>query len=115
MWVGFESIDHLNYDITLKQENEIASSIGKINSELTIQNESDSVSQFLYIPKQFDDNQKYLVLGALCLSSEGVANVDDTTCEKLFNTENISDMQEVYKRLSQQLGYEYCYLIELHR
>lgn len=111
IWIGFENIDNINYNIVLKQENELGSGVGKIDSECMAKNESGSVSQVLYVPEQWDTNQNIIVLGALCLSTEGISNVDNTT---LFNTKNFSDMQQLYQSLSQQPGYEYCYIIELH-
>lgn len=111
IWIGFENIDNVNYNIVLKQENELGSGVGKIDSECMAKNESGSVSQVLYVPEQWDTNQNIIVLGALCLSTEGISDADNTT---LFNTKNFSDMQQLYQSLSQQPGYEYCYIIELH-
>ncbi len=112
MYVGFEKTENDLYDIILQTKSSLLSMSENLKNAIEFE-KTTSMSSVVYLPKKIDTNQKIIILGAVGLSTKGVGNLEENA--QIFDTSNVNNIEELYQRLSNQLGFEYCYLIELHQ
>ena len=112
MYVGFDKAENDLYDIILQTKSSLLSMSETLNNKIEFE-KTTSMSSVVYLPKKIDTNQKIIILGAVGLSTKGVGNLEENA--QIFDTSNVNNIEELYQRLSNQLGFEYCYLIELHQ
>lgn len=112
MYVGFEKTENDLYDIILQTKSSLLSMSENLKNAIEFE-KTTSMSSIVYLPEKIDTNQKNIILGAVGLSTKGVGNLEENA--QIFDTSNVNNIEELYQRLSNQLGFEYCYLIELHQ
>ena len=112
MYVGFEKTENDLYDIILQTKSSLLSMSENLKNAIEF-GKTTSMSSIVYLPEKIDTNQKIIILGAVGLSTKGVGNLEENA--QIFDTSNVNNIEELYQRLSNQLGFEYCYLIELHQ
>lgn len=112
MYVGFDKAENDLYDIILQTKSSLLSMSETLNNKIEFKKPT-SMSSVVYLPEKIDTNQKIIILGAVGLSTKGVGNLEENA--QIFDTSNVNNIEELYQRLSNQLGFEYCYLIELHQ
>lgn len=112
MYVGFEKTENDLYDIILQTKSSLLSMSENLKNAIEFE-KTTSMSSIVYLPEKIDTNQKNIILGAVGLSIKGVGNLEENA--QIFDTSNVNNIEELYQRLSNQLGFEYCYLIELHQ
>ena len=112
MYVGFEKTENDLYDIILQTKSSLLSMSENLKNAIEFE-KTTSMSSVVYLPEKIDTNQKIIILGAVGLSTKGVGNLEENA--QIFDTSNVNNIEELYQRLSNQLGFEYCYLIELHQ
>lgn len=112
MYVGFDKAENDLYDVILQIKSSLLSMSETLNNKIEFE-KTTSMSSVVYLPEKIDTNQKIIILGAVGLSTKGVGNLEENA--QIFDTSNVNNIEELYQRLSNQLGFEYCYLIELHQ
>lgn len=112
MYVGFDKAENDLYDIILQTKSSLLSMSETLNNKIEFE-KTTSMSSVVYLPEKIDTNQKIIILGAVGLSTKGVGNLEENA--QIFDTSNVNNIEDLYQRLSNQLGFEYCYLIELHQ
>lgn len=112
MYVGFDKTENGLYDIILQTKSSLLSMSENLKNAIEFE-KTTSMSSTVYLPEKIDTNQKIIILGAIGLSTKGVGNLEEKA--QIFDTSNVNNIEELYQRLSNQLGFEYCYLIELHQ
>lgn len=120
VWAGFalneeayESNNLYTYDVTVAvydQEREMRSkwTIEADSHWLDDKSEDGGVSSRLYQPTTFNSNEKYQILGALYIQTL-VRDIDEV---QLFDCSGITDMQNLYQNISDQVDIAYLIVYE---
>ncbi len=114
MLIGYIPKNDIYADIAIKEQSALVNSNCIIDSDFTFDKALENVVKINYNPGTFNCSDNLIILAALIKIPNGTHSNNDEICQKILNTENVSDVQDIYTRLEQEFTGSYCYLIEMH-
>lgn len=112
--IGYIPKNDIYADIAIKEQSALVNSNCIIDSDFAFDKALENVVKINYNPSTFNCSDNLIILAALIKIPNGTHSNNDEICQKILNTENVSDVQDIYTRLEQEFTGSYCYLIEMH-